>query len=52
MYIVPTNILNEPCSVVIKNNFSITCGFAITVNKLKEQIINCVIVTLSKKISD
>ena len=33
-YIVPANLLIEPCSVVIKNHFPITCRFAITIDKV------------------
>ena len=34
-YIVPTSLLCEPCSVIIKSIFPIICGFTITVNKVK-----------------
>ena len=48
-YIVPANLLIEPCSVVIKNHFPITCGFAITVDKVQGQTLDRVIVTLSER---
>ena len=46
-YIVPRSLLCEPCSIIIKIIFSIICGFAITVNKVQRQILDCVILSLS-----
>ena len=48
-YIVPKSLLCEPCSVIIKSIFPITCGFAITVDKVQGQTLDRVIIALSER---
>ena len=48
-YIVSTSISCELCSIIIKSIFPITCGFAITVDKVQEQTLDCLIVALSER---